>query len=71
MVFVDKMVDPAESVLVKTVMLSGVGEGITVEIKVDDKNVVEPKEFVVGIIMTLVDVNGAEAPDVDDAVEVP
>ena len=71
MVFVDKMVDPAELVLVNTVMLGGVGEGVTVEIIVDDKIVVEPNELVVGIIMTPVDVNGAEAPDVDDAIVEP
>lgn len=71
MVFVDKMVDPAEFVLVNTVTLGGVGEGVTVEVIVDDKIVAEPKELVVGIIMTPVDVNGGEAPDVDDAVVEP
>lgn len=66
-VFVDRMVDPAEFVLVNTEMLDGNGEGVTVETRVDDRSVVEPREFVVGIIMTLVDVYG----ELDDVVMEP
>ena len=65
------MVDPAEFVLVNTEMLDGNGEGVTVETRVDDRSVVEPREFVVGIIMTLVDVYGAEESELDEVVMEP
>lgn len=70
-VFVDTMVDPAEFVPVDTVILGGDGEGVTMEFTVEVEIVVEPREFVVDIIMTLVDVDGPEVPDVDDAVVEP
>lgn len=71
MVFVDKIVDPAEFVLVSTVTLGGDGKGVTVEIVVEDRIVVEPNEFVVGITTTLVDVYGAEESDLDEIVVEP
>lgn len=67
-VFVDRIVDPAEFVLVNTLTLGGGTEGVTVETKVEDWVMTEPTELVVVDTKTLVDVYGAEGLGLDDPI---
>lgn len=54
--------------LVNTLTLGGGAEGVTVETKVEDWVMTEPKELVVVDTTTLVNVDAAEEPGFDDPI---